>query len=94
MLPSQTIDVAGQTFTPDRSPATWLKPIKPAPRRDIECLESGLPFQVSHRWFHDPNFNPCAPSSAAGGSAGSVPGFKPVESRPGARFSGFWFRGD
>lgn len=101
MLPSQTIDVAGQAFTPDRSSAPWLQPIEPAPRGNIECLESGLPLRVSHRWFPDPNFDPCmlclvhpATRSSSVCSRSSSPStFAPVKSRPGARFPGLRYFG-
>src|SRR5260370_26866430 len=101
MSPSQTINVTGQAFTPDRFHATWRKPIEPAPRWNIECLEPGLLLHVSHRWFHDSNFNPCMPclihpatrSSSAGSPETAASGFDPMVSRPGARFPGLWLLG-
>src|SRR2546430_16444841 len=83
MSPSQTIEVAGQAFTPDRFHATWHQPIEPAARWDIECLEPVVPFRISHCRSRDFDFNHGSSSLVYPAFFSSSPkGCNPPPSRP------------
>src|SRR5258708_371616 len=56
MFPPQTIDVAGQAFTPDGFHTTWHQPIEPTARWGIECLKLAVLPQIFRRRSH---FNRC-----------------------------------
>src|SRR5262249_60002871 len=100
--PPQAVDVAGQTFAPDRLDFIGDKAVKPTPCRQIAFLKDILPPSVGREKTYSKarsiNHTHPAFSLSARGFDGSSTASCLVASRPGDRFPGrsgfFGFRED